>query len=87
MFDGLYPPGDQWYWKADFVKEIPDEAVDIHVQYAEQLPTWKSTMHLYPIDGVAGRVAEGRHRLELPGRQMGHGHRRGQPRPGRQPER
>jgi FAD/FMN-containing dehydrogenase len=56
MFDGLYPPGDQWYWKADFVTEIPDEAVDIHVQYAEQLPTGKSTMHLYPIDGVAGRV-------------------------------
>jgi FAD/FMN-containing dehydrogenase len=56
MFDGLYPPGDQWYWKADFVTEIPDEAVDIHVQYAEQLPTWKSTMHLYPINGVAGRV-------------------------------
>ncbi|MBW3634611.1 MAG: FAD-binding oxidoreductase [Chloroflexi bacterium] len=58
MFDGLYPPGDQWYWKADFVKEIPDEAVDIHIQYAEQLPTWKSTMHLYPINGVAGRVAK-----------------------------
>jgi FAD/FMN-containing dehydrogenase len=57
MFDGLYPAGDQWYWKADFVKEIPDEAVDIHIRYGEQLPTWKSTMHLYPIDGVAGRVA------------------------------
>jgi FAD/FMN-containing dehydrogenase len=56
MFDGLYPPGDQWYWKADFVEEIPDEAVDIHVQYAEALPTWKSTMHLYPINGVASRV-------------------------------
>jgi len=56
MFDGIYPAGDQWYWKADFVTEIPDEAVDIHVQYAEQLPTGKSTMHLYPIDGVAGRV-------------------------------
>ena len=56
MFDGLYPAGDQWYWKADFVNEIPDEAVDIHVKYGEQLPTWKSTMHLYPIDGVAGRV-------------------------------
>ncbi len=56
MFDGLYPPGDQWYWKADFVTEIPDEAVDIHVQYGEALPTWKSTMHLYPIDGVAGEV-------------------------------
>ena len=23
MFDGLYPAGDQWYWKADFVREIP----------------------------------------------------------------
>jgi FAD/FMN-containing dehydrogenase len=56
MFDALYPAGDQWYWKADFVKEIPDEAVDIHVQYAEALPTGKSTMHLYPINGVAGRV-------------------------------
>ena len=56
MFDALYPPGDQWYWKADFVKEIPDEAVEIHVGYGEQLPTWKSTMHLYPIDGAAGRV-------------------------------
>ena len=58
MFDGIYPAGDQWYWKADFVTEIPDEAVDIHVQYAAQLPTGKSTMHLYPIDGVAGRVAK-----------------------------
>ncbi|MDF3043076.1 MAG: linked oxidase domain protein, partial [Thermomicrobiales bacterium] len=58
MFDGLYPAGDQWYWKADFVKEIPDEAVAIHVKYAQELPTGKSTMHLYPIDGVAGRVAK-----------------------------
>ena len=23
----LYPTGDQWYWRADFVNEIPDEAV------------------------------------------------------------
>ena len=57
MFDGLYPAGDQWYWKADFVEEIPDEAVAIHLAYGESLPTGKSTMHLYPIDGVAGRVA------------------------------
>ncbi|MBL8129962.1 MAG: FAD-binding oxidoreductase [Chloroflexia bacterium] len=56
MFDGLYPAGDQWYWKADFVTEIPDDAVALHVAFAEQLPTGKSTMHLYPIDGVAGRV-------------------------------
>jgi FAD/FMN-containing dehydrogenase len=57
MFDPIYPAGDQWYWKADFVTEIPDEAVDIHARYAAELPTWKSTMHLYPIDGMAGKVS------------------------------
>ena len=56
-FDELYyPPGDQWYWRADFVEEIPDEAIERHVEFAEKLPTWKSTMHLYPIDGAAHRV-------------------------------
>jgi FAD/FMN-containing dehydrogenase len=55
-FDGLYPPGDQWYWRADFVKEIPDEAVKLHAQFGEALPTMKSTMHMYPIDGAAHDV-------------------------------
>ncbi len=55
-FDELYPPGDQWYWRADFVEEIPDEAVERHVEFAEKLPTWKSTMHMYPIDGAVHRV-------------------------------
>ena len=52
-FDGLYPPGDQWYWRADFVKEIPDEAVQIHARFGADMPTMKSTMHMYPIDGAA----------------------------------
>ena len=55
-FDGLYPPGDQWYWRADFVKEIPDEAVAIHAQFGAETPTMKSTMHMYPIDGAAHDV-------------------------------
>ena len=55
-FDAIYPPGDQWYWRADFVEEIPDEAVEKHVEFAEKLPTWKSTMHMYPIDGAVHRV-------------------------------
>jgi FAD/FMN-containing dehydrogenase len=57
-FDAVYPPGDQWYWRADFVKEIPDEAIAKNVEFAEKLPTWKSTVHLYPIDGAAGRIAD-----------------------------
>jgi len=56
-FDGLYPPGDQWYWRADFVKEIPDEAVQIHARFGAEMPTMQSTMHLYPIDGAAHDVA------------------------------
>jgi FAD/FMN-containing dehydrogenase len=59
MFDGLYPAGLQWYWKADFVKELPDAAIARHVEFGATLPTWRSTMHLYPIDGAAGRVPRG----------------------------
>jgi hypothetical protein len=56
MFDGIYPPGDQWYWKADFFKELSDEAIALHVEHGSALPTGKSTMHLYPVDGAASRV-------------------------------
>ena len=55
-FDAVYPAGDQWYWRADFVREIPDEAVEIHARFGAEMPTWKSTMHLYPIDGAAHDV-------------------------------
>jgi hypothetical protein len=58
MFDPLYPPGLQWYWKADFVNELPDAAVRLHHQHGAQLPTMHSTMHLYPIDGAASRVGK-----------------------------
>lgn len=53
-FDGLYEPGYQWYWRADFVKEIADDAVEQHVEHGSRMPTMLSTMHLYPIDGAAG---------------------------------
>ena len=55
-FDPVYPAGDQWYWRADFVKDIPDEAIEIHAKFGAAMPTWKSTMHLYPINGAAHDV-------------------------------
>jgi FAD/FMN-containing dehydrogenase len=58
-FDGLYPRGDQWYWRADFVTEIPDEAVEIHHRFGNALPTPQSTMHMYPIDGAAHDAGPG----------------------------
>lgn len=51
-FDPVYPAGDQWYWRADFVKEIKDEAISVHADWGARMPTWKSTMHMYPIDGA-----------------------------------
>ena len=55
-FDGLYPAGLQWYWRADFFSEISDAAIAVHQKYGALLPTGHSTMHLYPIDGAASRV-------------------------------
>ena len=57
-FDALYPPGLQWYWRADFVNELSDEAIERHVEHGSRLPTMQSTMHLYPIDGAAHRVGK-----------------------------
>ena len=56
-FDPLYPAGLQWYWKTDFFRQISDAAIDVHTTYGAQLPTGHSTMHLYPVDGAASRVA------------------------------
>ncbi len=59
MFDELYyPPGLQWYWKADFVKELSDEAINIHKKYGSDLPSELCTMHLYPINGAVHKVGK-----------------------------
>jgi len=57
MFDALYPAGLQWYWKADFFRELDDRAIELHTKYGAQLPTMHSTMHLYPINGAAHRAS------------------------------
>lgn len=58
LFDGLMPPGLQWYWKADFFKELPPEATAQHLKFGSKIPTPLSQMHLYPISGAAGRVGK-----------------------------
>jgi len=56
LFDALYPPGLQRYWRGDFVTELGDAAIARHVEYGSQAPSLLSLMHLYPVDGAAGRV-------------------------------
>src|SRR5206468_3384602 len=58
MFDPIYPPGLQWYWKADFVNELSDEAIGLHVKHGSELPTMHSTMHLYPVNGAVHRIGK-----------------------------
>jgi FAD/FMN-containing dehydrogenase len=56
MFDPIYTPGLQCYWRADFLRELPDEAIEVHARFGPDLPTMHSTMHMYPIDGAVHDV-------------------------------
>lgn len=56
MFDPFFPPGLQWYWRADFVQDLPEAAIDRHIEYGGNLPSMLSSMHLFPINGAAGRA-------------------------------
>lgn len=56
LFDGLLPHGLQWYWRADFFKELGPEVSAQHLKFGSKIPTPLSQMHLYPISGAASRV-------------------------------
>jgi len=58
LFDGMLPPGLQWYWRADFFNELGAGVRDIHLKYGSMIPTPLSQMHLYPISGAAARVGK-----------------------------
>jgi hypothetical protein len=58
LFDPLFPKGLQWYWKGDFVKELPDEVIDVHLKYNAKAPSELSLVHFYPIDGVVHQVKQ-----------------------------
>jgi hypothetical protein len=48
----------QWYWKGDYVNDLPDGAIETHLTEAAKAPSELSLMHLYPIDGAVHRVGE-----------------------------
>lgn len=58
MFDGLYPPGYQWYWKADFINDLGDKEIELHAKYGKAMPTPLSSMHMYPVNGAASKVGK-----------------------------
>ena len=61
--------------KGDYVKALPDEAIDVHIAQAANTPSELSLMHLYPIDGAVHRVGKDETGLECKGRDLVDGHR------------
>lgn len=55
LFDGLFPAGLYWYWKADFFNELDIEVRKKHLEFGSKIPTPLSQMHLYPVSGAAGK--------------------------------
>jgi len=56
LFDPLIPPGLQWYWRADFAKELNADAIAAHLEQAHKMPIGMSQMHMYPVNGAAHRI-------------------------------
>jgi hypothetical protein len=57
MFDAVFPPGIQTYWKADFVNELSAESIAVRVEQARRKPVGPSLMGFHPIDGATSKVS------------------------------
>jgi len=51
-FDPLLPPGLQHYWKSDFVADLTDEAIEVHMEHGPKVPSVHTAVHLYLVDGA-----------------------------------
>ena len=55
-FDPLLPFGLQHYWKAEFLTDLTDEVIEVLATHGPRVPHVSSLVHVYSIDGAAGRV-------------------------------
>ena len=76
LFDPFFPKGLQWYWKGDFVKSLPDEAIDTHI--AQAAHGAERALPDAPLPDRRRRAprGEGRHGLERARRDVVDGDRR-----------
>lgn len=58
LFDALFPPGRHDYWKADYVTDLGDEMIDVHLQYGPRMPNPSSIMHIYSVNGTIQDVGQ-----------------------------
>jgi FAD/FMN-containing dehydrogenase len=57
MLDGSVPHGNRSYWKSNFLRDLPDEAIDTFVHLLECCPSPSSVTMLEHMHGAATRVA------------------------------
>jgi len=55
-FDALVPRGLQHYWKAAYIRDLPAEAIDIHLRHGALVPNVSCAVHLYPVNGACHDV-------------------------------
>lgn len=56
LFDALLPPGLQHYWKGNFARHLPDDAIKAHLEHAPGVPCTETGTFLYPMNGACQRV-------------------------------
>jgi FAD/FMN-containing dehydrogenase len=54
--DAGFPPRQQHYWKSSFVKDLPDDAIEVMIEFVEQMPSANSGVGLQHLHGAAARV-------------------------------
>jgi FAD/FMN-containing dehydrogenase len=57
LFDALLPKGLHHYWKGQFGGDLPDEAIDVHLEFGAQVPCLETATLVFPTDGACHRVA------------------------------
>jgi FAD/FMN-containing dehydrogenase len=55
-FDPLLPRGLQAYWKANFMSEISNGAINAYLDFGRMVPSVQTSVHIYPIDGAVQQV-------------------------------
>jgi FAD/FMN-containing dehydrogenase len=57
FFDELLPHGLQHYWKANFAREVSDEALAVHLEHGVKVPNFESGPFFFPVNGACHRMA------------------------------
>jgi FAD/FMN-containing dehydrogenase len=66
MLDAGSPRGVREYFKVDWLRELPDEAIDLILQHAEKLPAPFGQLILAPMGGATARTDTSKMALNMP---------------------